>query len=88
MAVHYVRVLGSTFHKKITKYTSKSRKSAKISFKMMKINEHFMEIASKNALIALKHPENEVFPPRVQNPLKIKKISRKSVGIPLKVLKF
>ena len=43
-----------------------SEKSAKISFKMMNFDENFTKIASKTAQIALKPPENEVFPFKIR----------------------
>ena len=33
---------------------------------MVKIADIFTEIASENALIALKHPGNKVFPPKIR----------------------
>ena len=64
--LHYVRILGSRFHRKYStihfKINMFSEKSAKISFKMMEFDEKITKIASKIAQIALKHPKNEVLP--------------------------
>ena len=52
--VHSVRILEGRFPEKLTKYLSKS------AFLARKFDEHFTKIASQNAQIALKPPENEV----------------------------
>ena len=70
LIVHSVRILEGRFLKKYNKKHLKSvffsGKSAKISFKMMKFDENFTKIDSKNAQIALKHPENEVLASKIR----------------------
>ena len=68
--LHYVRVLRSRFHRKLAKHSSKSNfsneKVLKFPSKWWK-SMKFHENCCKNAQIALKHPENEVLPPKIRS---------------------